>query len=82
MVDVQQAYIKIKESTGKLKLTSILDFGESFGFLFGDPKGNILFGNSYILINKQTGDSTLLPTIPINIKKINSAKDIPLTSIL
>jgi hypothetical protein len=83
VLTVQQSYIKAQKSIkdSKLKLTSILDFGLDFGFLFGDAKGNILFGSSYILINKKTGAFNLLPTTPHNLKKLQSAKKIPLTII-
>lgn len=81
MLTVQAAYIKARKKMGDSKLTSILDFGTDFGFLFGDTEGNAMFGSAYILINKRTGELGLIPTTPINVKKIQTAKSIPLSII-
>ena len=81
MLTVQAAYIQARKKMGDSKLTSILDFGTDFGFLFGDAEGNTIFGASYILINKRNGELGLIPTTPINVQKIQSAKSIPLSII-
>lgn len=82
MLNVKQSYIIAKQKVKDLKLISILDFGENFGFLFGASTNDIVLGSSYILVNKKNKELSFLPTTPDNVKKINSAKKLPLTSIL
>lgn len=82
MLNVKQAYLIAKGMTPNLYLISILNFGEEFGFLFSSNKNEVMFGLSYILINKKTREFALLPTTPGNIQKINNAKNIPITAII
>lgn len=82
MLNVKQAHTIAKGMAPNLYLTSILNFEEDFGFLFSTEKNEVMFGASYILINKETKEFALLPTTPDNIQKINSAKKIPLTAII
>ena len=81
MLDVNQAYTIAKSVAQAPYLTSILNFGEDFGFLFAKNRNETVFGASYILVNKKTKAITGLPTTPANVQKIQSAKSMPLTAI-
>ena len=76
---VKQAYVIASALVKDMHLKSILNFGDDFGFLFIKAKNEMTFGTSYILVNKNNGDVTLLPTTPNNIDKIQSATKLPLT---
>jgi hypothetical protein len=78
VLTVQQSYNKARDKANGLHLKLILDFGTDFGFLFMDNNKSIMLGMSYILIDKQDGSVSLLPTTPDNINRIQSAKRIPL----
>lgn len=82
MLTVKQAHVIASNVVKDLQLKSILNFGDEFGFLFMKAKNEVMFGTSYILVNKTDSTITLLPTTPNNIDKIQSAKSIPLTTIL
>lgn len=82
MINVKQAYVIAKSKNKELQLVSVLNFGDDFGFLFGKGKNDIVIGSAYILINKNNKSLSLLPTTPNNLLKIQSAKSIPLTTIL
>lgn len=82
MLNVKQAYIIAKTTVPKMTLVSIRKFGDDFGFLFEKNKNQIMFGNSYILVDGTTKEITAIPTTPINLIKIQSAPSIPLTTII
>lgn len=81
MLDVNQAYAIAKTKATSPYLISILNFGEDFGFLFSEERQEIVYGLSYILVNKKNKTVTVLPTTPTNVRKIQSATNIPLTTI-
>lgn len=82
MLNVKQAYIIVKDMVPNTHLISALNFGEYFGFLFSKKRNEIVFGASYLLVNRKTKEIALLPTTPNNAKKIDNAKKISLTSII
>lgn len=82
MLNVKQAYVIAKKLAPALHLISILNFGEEFGFLFSEKKNEVMVGLSYILINKETKEFSLLPTTPGNAQKMNDAKQISLMTVI
>ena len=82
MLNVKQAYDIVKNQPKNLKLVSILDIQNEFGFLFSKNDTDKIIGGVYILVNKSNKNTSLLPTIPTNISKLQSGKKLPLTSIL
>lgn len=82
MINIQKAYSMAKKGKPKeCQLSSILDFETAFGFLFGTKNGQVVYGSSYILIDKHTEKISIIPTTPANVPKLQAAKKIPLTTI-
>jgi len=64
----------------KHKVNKIFDFGDSYAFLFIAPDGGGLGDSTYDVINKKTGEVTMLPMFN-NINKFKNSTPINISEI-
>ena len=81
-MNVKIAYVQASKFTNRKYLKIILDFNDSYGFIFGSSKTEVDLDGECILVNKK--DSTEVLTLPIifeNLDFLESGKKLPLSVI-
>ena len=78
-MNVKIAYTQASKFTNRKYLKAILDFTDSYGFIFGTSKTEVDLDGECILVNKK--DITEVITLPIifeNLDFLESGKKLPL----
>ena len=81
-MNVKIAYTQASKFTNRKYLKTILDFTDSYGFIFGISKTEVDLDGECILVNKK--DITEVLTLPIifeNLDFLESGKKLPLSVI-
>lgn len=81
-MNVKIAYTQASKFTNRKYLKTILDFTDSYGFIFGTSKTEVDLDGECILVNKK--DITEVLTLPIifeNLDFLESGKKLPLSVI-
>ena len=81
-MNVKAAYFEATKITNRKYLKNILDFKDSYGFIFGTSRNEVDLDGECIVVNKE--DPTDIVTIPIifeNLNFLESGKKLPLSVI-
>jgi hypothetical protein len=79
---INEAYSIAEAAHPGEHLTTILDFGTEWGFLFEKDPKKVQLGNVFAVIAKDGKKIYGLPTTPNNVAKINSGKGVSLKIVL
>ena len=80
---VREAYEIVAPMHHNMELSSCIDNGKEWGFLFY-PIGTVgeMYGGSFTMITKNGRKIYELTTDPANMRKLNNAKQIPVESVI
>ena len=82
-MNVQKAYLKAYEITDRKYLKTILDFKETYGFIFGSSKTEVDLDGECIIINKNDlTEAALIPIIFENLDFLDKGTKLPLSIVI
>lgn len=81
-MNVKTAYLEAAKFTNRKYLKTILDFKESYGFIFGTSKTEVDLDGECIMVNKEDlADVVTMPIIFENLNFLEKGKKLPLSLI-
>lgn len=82
-MNVQRAYLEASKLTNRKYLKTILDFKESYGFIFGSSKTEVDLDGECIVVSKNDlTEAALVPIIFENLDFLDTGTKLPLSIVI